>query len=256
MDNIDYSQASIALQLLLGGIIILVVKFSVPSYLKKKGENQATKEDIGQLTEIVKRVENKFGKDLEQFKSDLDFRKSINISIKTEEKNVLSNYHGLINEWIFKLFSIDLHKLRKLTYLEIKEVRENMDMFHQASLMLSKVRLTVVDDNVIRESRNLLDAAIRYRSKIEYVLQGLEHKKHLVELKIKTPVFPPSLLTAGMLANFNAPPNEIEVLNSEIDKIVEKYTRGERIKYFKEVQAIDEKYVDLVKKYLKPNSSE
>jgi hypothetical protein len=60
-------------------IIALLWKNYLPSYLKKKAEHLATKEDIGAITEQVKKVESKYSSELEKLRFDL------------ERKNYVSN---------------------------------------------------------------------------------------------------------------------------------------------------------------------
>lgn len=59
--------------LILVGIIILSVlaKVYLPSYLKKKGENLATKEDIGQITREIEKARSQYTSELERLKADL-----------------------------------------------------------------------------------------------------------------------------------------------------------------------------------------
>jgi len=159
-----------------------------------------------------------------------------------------------MNEWIFTIFNIDLYRLRKLSSSEIAKEREMIDMFHQVSLVLSKVRLIVNDEKVIEKSRKFLDASIQYKGKLENLLFEIESKKNSIEMRMKYPEFPPAISKGGLLGNLNPPPSEIEVLNTKIDSLVKEYTSVNRIKFFKEVQAIDEKYVEIVKDYLKANS--
>jgi len=59
--------------LILVGMIILSVlaKVYLPSYLKKKGENLATKEDIGQITREIEKARSQYTSELERLKADL-----------------------------------------------------------------------------------------------------------------------------------------------------------------------------------------
>jgi hypothetical protein len=52
-------------------IIALLWRNYLPSYLKKKAEHLATKEDVGEITEQIKKVESKYCEELERLKAKL-----------------------------------------------------------------------------------------------------------------------------------------------------------------------------------------
>lgn len=75
--------------LILVGIILLIYfKFYVPTYLKKKGENLATKEDIAQITKEIKEVETKF-----------KVRESGEIDYNSIKRKSILDFFASINNW-------------------------------------------------------------------------------------------------------------------------------------------------------------
>ena len=52
----------------------LFIKNYLPSYMDKKGENLATKEDIQEITRKTEEVQQEFRVGLEEFSSDLQFK--------------------------------------------------------------------------------------------------------------------------------------------------------------------------------------
>jgi hypothetical protein len=66
-------------------VIALLWKTYLPSYLKKKAEHLATKEDIGEITEQVKKVETKYSSELEKLRSDLERKTHVSTSQFTLE---------------------------------------------------------------------------------------------------------------------------------------------------------------------------
>ena len=60
--------------LLCMGVFVLIVKHYLPSYMKKKGENLATKEDIAEITKKTEEVQKDFKEQLELFTSDVKFK--------------------------------------------------------------------------------------------------------------------------------------------------------------------------------------
>ena len=54
--------------------LFLVIKFYFPSYMNKKGENLATKEDIAEITKRTEEVQKDFKEQFELFSSDVRFK--------------------------------------------------------------------------------------------------------------------------------------------------------------------------------------
>lgn len=50
-------------------IICLILKFYLPGYLREKGKNLATKDDIGEITKKIEQVKTEYAKELEQHRS-------------------------------------------------------------------------------------------------------------------------------------------------------------------------------------------
>lgn len=74
--------------ILVGVILLLYFKFYVPSYLKKKGENLATKEDIGLITKEIKSVEAK-----------IKIKESGEIDYFSLKRKIILDYFGAYNNW-------------------------------------------------------------------------------------------------------------------------------------------------------------
>jgi len=55
-------------------ILFLILKNYLPSYMEEKAKNLATKEDIQRITDLTESVQQNYRKDIEQYKSDLQFR--------------------------------------------------------------------------------------------------------------------------------------------------------------------------------------
>ena len=88
----------LSLVAILGIAIIAVLwKTYLPSYLKKKAEHLATKEEIGEITEQVKKVEAKYSTELEKLRSDLERRKHVsNTQFELEFKTYQEIWNFLV----------------------------------------------------------------------------------------------------------------------------------------------------------------
>ena len=106
--------------ILVGIILMLYFQFYVPSYLKKKGENLATKEDIAQITKEIKEVETKF-----------KVRESGEIDYNSLKRSKILEYFSAINNWQRLItdsssdFSDNYEVKNELTINNIKEAKTN-----------------------------------------------------------------------------------------------------------------------------------
>ena len=67
------------------------------SYVKKKGENKALKEDLEELTRLVKRTEKKFTDDTEELKAKLNLANQLEFNLRNEARISLINIYKKIN---------------------------------------------------------------------------------------------------------------------------------------------------------------
>ncbi len=59
---------------LLTFLVGLITKNYLPSYMDKKGENLATKEDIAEITKLTEQAQKEFKEEFERFSHDLNFK--------------------------------------------------------------------------------------------------------------------------------------------------------------------------------------
>jgi hypothetical protein len=127
----------VVLQLAIGGLLLYA-----RSYLAKKAENQATKEDIASITSLVKQVEAKFQIDL--------------------GRHVLRNeLHSKIAELLYELEFIagdlvEKHGLEKVNADDVsyEDKRTVLEATSKVNTVLAKLYLTMPDDTY----RFILDA--------------------------------------------------------------------------------------------------
>lgn len=92
---------------LLINVLFLVVSYLIglftlyfyPKYMGQKGKNLATKEDIGDITTIVENIKNDLVKDVEFLKSELSLMNENKISLKSEERKALLDFHIKYSLW-------------------------------------------------------------------------------------------------------------------------------------------------------------
>jgi len=86
-----------------GGIVYLLLKFFLPSYLSEKGKNLATKEDIASITEKVESVKTDYAKVLEELRTnnqlmlnEIEREKSIKKEVYLEATEALTRTQNIV----------------------------------------------------------------------------------------------------------------------------------------------------------------
>ncbi|TDS08959.1 hypothetical protein [Sphingobacterium paludis] len=232
-------------------IVHLAFRSYFTGYLQKKAENQASKEDIAELTSKVEQAKSSFQKNLEIFKSEVNLQANLRGSHRGEEKNALIDFHGKLNDWIQRLFAIDIHQAKLMTSIEIQQLRREIDSFPHLSVALSKVRLLVLDTEIVQESRNILQIAVDYKSQVEKVLMGLQfavdEKNNLYQQSLR---YEPKDFSTDLHPEFERLGLETDRMIKKINALCDDYWQQGRIVFFLPVRDMDNQYVDKVKKYL------
>lgn len=114
-----------------------------PSYMNKKGENLATKEDVQEITELTEEVQKEFKESFEQFTADLKFKNDF----------VYKQYSGLY----CKLYAIVVQSEYVRKYILVttgEELAFDDDPFIEISpIERNNMTVTVSKDNPTRVSR-------------------------------------------------------------------------------------------------------
>lgn len=124
MTLIDYFILT-GIQLIITTLIGFWFKNYFPAYFKKKGENLATKEDIGEITKIVKYVEVNLNKELEKFKSDLSIEREFSTKRKFEERDAILKFWDSISILHLNLVINKYENMDYSTFLNNKNIFED-----------------------------------------------------------------------------------------------------------------------------------
>lgn len=133
-----------------GGLYLLFRHF-FPGYFQEKGKNLATKEDIGEITRIVKDVENELGV-LTQNK----------ISLITEERNAIlaffQSYHLWLNTCLDSSFNnrVDYNLDTTQNLINRSNLEQNVNLaFARLELFIDDLDLRILCNELIRETFKL-----------------------------------------------------------------------------------------------------
>lgn len=95
--NFDLPNASVSV--VCSTALFFLLKNSIPGYFSKKGENLATKQDIGAITKEVEGAKDEFTKGIERLKTELQFANSVKLSIKNETRTALVDCYEKLSFW-------------------------------------------------------------------------------------------------------------------------------------------------------------
>jgi hypothetical protein len=91
-----------AVLLIAFGILAALAKYYFPGYLKKKGENLATREDVEEITDKIERTRVQYLSSIERLKSELTISSEQQSKLKEKEREALLTFFEdcliLINE--------------------------------------------------------------------------------------------------------------------------------------------------------------
>lgn len=125
----------------------LVVKSYWPKYFEKKGENQATKEDIGEITKIVEGIKTTLTKETELLKADLASISQHNLLLNNAKREALLDLNAKINTWFnsithYQVIQITVNNFDRETFYNDKDLN-----LLRYQLLMSRSHLKIFYDN-------------------------------------------------------------------------------------------------------------
>lgn len=173
------------LTLLAVGVLAALAKSYLPSYMKKKGENLATKEDISVITEEVEKVRSLHAVEVESFKTSLRLaaeQRSMLQSKRSEaELAFFESCVGLLGEKLPRSFGdIELQ--------EIPDFRREVDgLFLTLYINYHKILLYSESggDEIISAAERIAASAIEAKKLFDKAIGSYHAATHLAMIKAK-----------------------------------------------------------------------
>ena len=183
------------------GIAIYILQ--AKSYLAEKAKNQASKEDLKQITEIVENARSTFTEQTEILKSQLNLLTNIQTALKNEERIAIVDFNEKYFIWLNLLLNAGSVMDLKSTATKINQVKSEISI-GRTNLEISYARLTLYldDPEIIEKASGLhlhtlvalpLQTTI-FLSELEYNLikiqtegtnfEELQEKSRLTDLQI------------------------------------------------------------------------
>lgn len=141
----------------LSWILFFIFRNSAPAYLKKKGENLAQKQDIEELTTLLKKVEQEFVEKTEKLRTQLLLNKELIVSLHFEERKTIFEIHSTFYLLLQRLTDLSYNGKNFESNEEIKIYKNDVNnILSEIVALQSKIDL-FNDDSNLREqiSKNL-----------------------------------------------------------------------------------------------------
>lgn len=138
-------------------IIIGLLSAYLLYYAQQKGKNQADKEDLKKLTEVVEEVKKKNNEEIELLKANLSLLTDREKQIFSEEKEAIVIFFAQLNAWIWDSLNIYIYEYNHSNYQDISSRLIAMrDAYNKTNVTFSKVRLIVKDEDLIKSGHEAI----------------------------------------------------------------------------------------------------
>ncbi|WP_148212879.1 hypothetical protein [Citrifermentans bemidjiense] len=88
-------------------VVLLLLRHYLPSYTKKKGENLATKEDVGDITDRIERVKALYSSQLEEIKATISSIRNEREEFNKSRRECLLNFYDQIVEFYYEKIAVN-----------------------------------------------------------------------------------------------------------------------------------------------------
>jgi hypothetical protein len=222
-----------AIVFIVGLVLLFMFKNYYPKYFETKGANQATKEDIGAITEIVEGIKSDLLKRTEELKAQLSLTNQHRLNIKTAERDAVFDYNKKLSAWLYYLVRFSLSSYSLENYKELKqEEQEFSKRQYECDIAESHLTLFMNDKEFLETKGNLTISVLKYEGILSKAMQEIYylHSKCEIDIQIADPKDKPAI--RGRIYGDIAP-------------VLEKY-RSDTLKHYEHVHGQDVKFRKLI----------
>lgn len=246
MSNEIFFIIIILLQLIIG-----LLTAYLTNYVNQKGKNWADKEDMKELTETVEEVKQKFQKDNEFLKAELNLLTNRKSQVFSEEKESIILFFTSLNEWLWSKCNIPIFDYNSSNYNDLNEkIIALKNQHHQVNVLFSKVQLLVDNQKLIEVGYHAISETLNLH---QFVIENCSNlKKSLaMEKSMFDTIFSKEF-------DYQKAPNEIkdfmmgQAKDNQKDKenITNEYL-DKQLVLFKKAMSFRHQFKDLAKEHLK-----
>lgn len=133
------------------------------NYSREKAKNQATKEDIKEITREVESAKKEFIDKTEELKAELSLTNQHKLSWKAAEREAIIDFNRKLSSWIYFIYGFRLRTYNTNNFKDLLaqnlEIRKKHDEFNNANFHLN---LFLNDSSFEKRVNMLLMAVIEY----------------------------------------------------------------------------------------------
>lgn len=171
---------SLVIQLIVfmvGLFLLFIFKNYYPKYFEAKGTNQATKEDIGEITEIVEGIKSDLLKSNEELKAQLSLANQHRLNVKSAEREAVFDYNRKLSGLLYYLVRFKLSSYNLENYEELKkEEQEFSKRQYECDIAESNLTLFMHDSEFLEIKKDLSISIIKYEEILAKAMQDIYYQ--------------------------------------------------------------------------------
>lgn len=144
-------------------------------YAQQKGKNQADKQDLEKLTEIVEDVKQRYVQENELLKSSLTILTNKQNVLFTEGKNAIIEFYSNLNKWLWHNLNISAHEYNHTNFTELSSrILTMRDHYNDTNISYGKIQILLNDDALILAGHEAVMETLYLHQFIDKTLKGLQ----------------------------------------------------------------------------------
>ncbi|MFG4001362.1 hypothetical protein [Flavobacterium aquidurense] len=173
--------------------IIVVISLSTfyilknywPKYFESKGANQATKEDIGEITKIVENIKSDLSQQNELLKAQLSMTNQHKLDIKSAEREAIFDFNKQKSVWIYSLLRFSFYKYNLENFKEIGQtVLDYQKRQYEYDLAAAHLALFMYDNEFMELKSKLIIEVIELDKIVSGTTYDLYHSFMKAEINL------------------------------------------------------------------------
>ncbi len=145
------------------------------SYIKKKANNYADKNDLKELTSIVEKEKTKYATDLSIIKTQLDIVANNKKNYREIEVEVISEFYSVCNWLVYDFWNLDFAWFNSNHHDKIEEIsNEVFSNLKKLTVAKGRFNLFIYNKDLVEKGYELHYACIEYSAKIQSFARRLK----------------------------------------------------------------------------------
>jgi hypothetical protein len=218
--------------------VFYIFKNYWPKYFETKATNQATKEDIGEITEIIEKIKYDLSQQNEFLKAQLSLKNQHKLNIKSAEREAIFDFNKQKSVWIYSLMRFSFFKYELENYKEVNTLTylDYQKRQYEYDLAVAHLTLFMHDNEFMVLKEKLTNEVVKLHKIVTDTTYSLYYSFAKTDIKLK---------------GSDIEENQIRYNFNEELISIEKKHRGATREQFKEVNSLDTQMRELLFSRLK-----